>query len=72
MPIVLDFGIAKAMRGTQLSQTGMFIGTPMYMSPEQITTGSIDGRADISRGRSEKGASRTLGHYHARAGKKTG
>ncbi len=47
MPIVVDFGIAKAVRGTQLSQTGMFIGTPMYMSPEQIKSGKVDGRSDI-------------------------
>ncbi|MBT4482422.1 MAG: SUMF1/EgtB/PvdO family nonheme iron enzyme, partial [Candidatus Latescibacteria bacterium] len=47
VPIVLDFGIAKAMHGTQLSQAGTFIGTPMYMSPEQITGGKIDGRADV-------------------------
>ncbi|MFC1692020.1 SUMF1/EgtB/PvdO family nonheme iron enzyme [Candidatus Latescibacterota bacterium] len=47
VPIVLDFGIAKAMHGTQLSQAGMFIGTPQYMSPEQIKTGNVDGRSDI-------------------------
>lgn len=47
MPIVVDFGIAKAVRGTKLSQTGMFIGTPQYMSPEQITGGEVDGRSDI-------------------------
>ncbi|MQY78026.1 MAG: SUMF1/EgtB/PvdO family nonheme iron enzyme [Bacteroidetes bacterium] len=47
MPIVLDFGIAKALTETKLSQTGMLIGTPHYMSPEQIKTGVVDGRSDI-------------------------
>lgn len=47
MPIVLDFGIAKALTEAKLSQTGMLIGTPHYMSPEQIKTGVVDGRADI-------------------------
>ncbi len=47
MPIVVDFGIAKALSETKLSQTGMLIGTPHYMSPEQIKTGEVDGRSDI-------------------------
>jgi len=47
MPIVVDFGIAKALTETKLSQTGLLIGTPHYMSPEQIKTGIVDGRADI-------------------------
>ncbi len=47
MPIVVDFGIAKALTETKLSQTGMLIGTPHYMSPEQIKTGIVDGRSDI-------------------------
>lgn len=46
-PIVVDFGIAKAIRDTKLSQTGMFIGTPHYMSPEQIRGDDLDGRSDI-------------------------
>ncbi|MHB9030772.1 MAG: SUMF1/EgtB/PvdO family nonheme iron enzyme [Candidatus Latescibacterota bacterium] len=46
-PIVVDFGIAKAMRDSTLSQTGTFIGTPLYMSPEQIQGNDLDGRSDI-------------------------
>jgi len=46
-PIVVDFGIAKAQKSAKLSQTGMLIGTPMYMSPEQIKGGEVDGRSDI-------------------------
>lgn len=50
-PIVVDFGIALAMRnagGTRMTQTGMSIGTPQYMSPEQAAGEKhIDARADI-------------------------
>ncbi|MBT4483864.1 MAG: protein kinase [Candidatus Latescibacteria bacterium] len=46
-PIVVDFGIAKAQRSAKLSQTGLFIGTPMYMSPEQIKAENVDSRSDI-------------------------
>jgi len=47
MPIVVDFGIARAMSDSRLSSTGMFIGTPQYMSPEQIKSGDVDARSDI-------------------------
>lgn len=48
---VVDFGIARLLRphpdGTALTSTGMTLGTPLYMAPEQIQSGRVDGRADV-------------------------
>lgn len=47
-PLLTDFGIAKQVDNeTDLTSTGIFLGSPNYVSPEQADGIKIDGRADI-------------------------
>lgn len=44
---VLDFGVARVDRETQLTQAGSILGTLNYMSPEQVQGGEVDRRSDV-------------------------
>ncbi|MFJ5261590.1 protein kinase [Streptomyces sp. NPDC088387] len=47
-PLLIDFGIARATEGTaSLTSTGVSVGSPGYMSPEQILGKGISGAADV-------------------------
>src|SRR5215471_1478163 len=43
---ITDFGIAKITTSEQLTRTGSIVGTPHYMSPEQVQGQAVDGRSD--------------------------
>lgn len=46
-PVLLDFGIARADEVARLTKTGEALGTPAYMSPEQVDGQGVDERADV-------------------------
>ncbi|MFD7558638.1 protein kinase [Streptomyces sp. NPDC059835] len=46
-PRVIDFGIARALDGTALTQTGLQIGTPGFLAPEQLTGGTVTPAVDM-------------------------
>ncbi len=43
---ILDFGLAR-LKNAKLTQTGLFLGTPNYASPEQILSSRVDARSDV-------------------------
>ncbi|MBN1274109.1 MAG: protein kinase [Candidatus Aminicenantes bacterium] len=44
---IMDFGIARSVKNKGITGTGVIIGTPEYMSPEQVERREVDARSDI-------------------------
>ncbi len=46
-PKIMDFGLAKHEAGHELTVAGQFMGTPLFMAPEQVLGQKVDGRTDL-------------------------
>lgn len=45
--VLTDFGLVRLVNGDRITQSGMTLGTPIYMSPEQCQGHDLDGRTDL-------------------------
>ena len=46
-PQIADFGVARLLDGPEITKSGVFLGTPVYASPELITGARVDHRSDL-------------------------